>query len=81
MCFKRKWILDILVSCVQQIEHCKGSLMANSSKTNILKYQQHFHNPDCAKSETYRSLNEMKENFVMNFDIFFLKFEQKKLPN
>ena len=57
-------------TCVQRKkQYCKGSVTINSSKTKILKFQEHSHNPDSAEAEVCHALNAMKENIINNFDI------------
>jgi len=57
-------------TCVQRkAEHCKSSVTTNSLENNILKYQQHSHNPDFSKAEVCRALNAMKEKIANNFAI------------
>ena len=58
-------------TCVQRKKHyCKGSVTINSSKSKILKFQKHSHNPDSVEAEVCRALNATKENFIrINFSI------------
>jgi len=66
----QKEVDGLRYTCVQRKEeHSKGSVTTNSSKTKVLKCQQHSHNPDSAKAEICRALNAMKENIVKNIDI------------
>jgi len=56
--FQKKLGDGLRYTCVQQKKHhCKGSVTINSSKTNILKFQIHSHNPDSAEAELCRALN------------------------
>ena len=61
--------LDIRTCVQRKKQYCKGSVTINSSKTKILKFQEHSHNPDSAEAEVCHTLNAMKENIINNFDI------------
>jgi hypothetical protein len=59
--FQKKVDDGLRYTFVQRKKHyCKGSVTINSSKTKILKFQKHSHNPDSAEAEICRALNAMK---------------------
>lgn len=55
------------------------SVTTNESKTKIIKYQIHSHNPDSVKAEICHAIYAMKENIMSSFKVLFKVYKVKKM--